>query len=467
MSVQKNPRKNRKGYIYRFTYLGKEYKEEGFKTLDDADRAQTATKHKLHHSDASISQTLTTFSQGYNSYLDDHCKQRFQQNTWRQKTFVCQRFIQFMGNDPLLASIEPTVIRNFLNARKAANDLAGLGNLADDERAYLEKYKYLVARRGSDGNKVANRDLKDLKAFFNWAGTEGGFRIDDPTRVLKFFGEDEDPRYIPPFEDFLAVLEQADDFQVDFIQVCMHTLGRLTEILSLRVDDIDFKARTIELTTRKRGGKGLRRNKIVMSGPLLECLHRRVQELGTGAEYVFPHPNPKYNHYSKHHTVIKEMLDELCEKANVKRFTSYAFRHFGAITLVDSGVTLREIKTILRHTRMSTTDEYLEGLRPSLQRVAEVLGLKLPAKGSPNLATSCEQINQGMPTDSESGKMNEAFSKVLGICRRLMSMVDARFETEQARMCIQLQELASQFTGQDIDFIPINPNKNGEKKWNS
>jgi len=77
--------------------------------------------------------------------------------------------------------------------------------------------------------------------------------------------------------------------------------------------------------------------------------------------------------------VILAATTSLCAKAKVKKFTFYALRHYGALTLANSGkASLREIQHMLRHRRPTTTDNYLKGLKPELKTPAKILGDVLP-----------------------------------------------------------------------------------------
>jgi hypothetical protein len=71
---------------------------------------------------------------------------------------------------------------------------------------------------------------------------------------------------------------------------------------------------------------------------------------------------------------VKYLMERLCEQAGiqsgrlVKFFTFYAFRHFVATRLRDSGkASIYEIQHILGHKRSETTDGYLKGLAPDVK----------------------------------------------------------------------------------------------------
>jgi len=97
------------------------------------------------------------------------------------------------------------------------------------------------------------------------------------------------------------------------------------------------------------------------------------------SEYVFCHPVNKkpYDYRSK-------FLKRACEKAKVKEFGYHALRHYGASKLADAGVPITDIQLILGHQRPTTTDIYLQSIRPSLKEAMKKLEIRsYPTKGTP------------------------------------------------------------------------------------
>jgi site-specific recombinase XerD len=378
VTVYKNPRKNRKGHrdgwIYRFQYLGVEYKEEGFITEKEAEDAEIVIKYKIRHP-STYEPTQITFSQAYNTYLDSYCKIRFQMNTWRQKATVAKLFVQFLDYDPPLNKVTPKQIDDFMNARKKANDLHNLNDLTGEEAEYSEKYDFLVKSKNTDGSKAANRSLRDLRAFFNWAKKRNHLKYNICDQV-EAFGEDQNLRYVPPMNDFIKVIEIADNFELDLLQTLAHTAGRLSECLQLNWrNDVKFDQRVLFLETRKHQGGGISRACIAMSDSLHECLRNRFEEQGGSETYVFPYDD---SHYRKGHARIRDMMENLCQKANVSMFTFHAIRHFCAAILEIYGKTMRNIQQVLRHQKMSTTEIYLRSLIPNTSDSVKVFDDKIP-----------------------------------------------------------------------------------------
>jgi hypothetical protein len=111
-----------------------------------------------------------TFAKVSNEYLDTYSGDFHQKNTFRQKAFVYRTFITFLQDDPAIEDLTPPDITKYLKARKDANNLAMLDGdkLTLRQKEFLQEYSFLVRRQGSDGNKVANRDLKEFKALYAW-----------------------------------------------------------------------------------------------------------------------------------------------------------------------------------------------------------------------------------------------------------------------------------------------------------
>jgi len=364
----------KRGWLTRFMLDGEIYKKEGFPTKSEAAEWEENERYRIKHPEQSTPTMIPlTFARVSNKYLATYSSDFHQKNTYRQKTFVFRTFITFLQEDPAIEDLTPPDFTKYLKARKDANNLAGLDKdkLANRQKEFLEEYSFLVRRQGSEGNKVANRDLKEFKALFTWANRQTIIQH-NPVVNLESYPEEETPRYIPSAEDIARVILAATDWELDFIQTVYHTLGRLSEILRLSWKDINLEKRTVTLRTRKRKGGQIQSDLVPMSETLHSCLRKRWNERDKSSPYVFTKPGGGI--YTKNDKRIKEMMNKLCKEAGVKKFGFHAIRHHVAMILEDSGkATLREIQKMLRHKRPTTTDNYLKGLSPAMKQVASIL----------------------------------------------------------------------------------------------
>jgi integrase len=76
--------------------------------------------------------------------------------------------------------------------------------------------------------------------------------------------EEPKERYVPPKEDIKKVIMAADPDDTDLIQILYFPVGRITEILNLKWDDINFEHNWIRLWTRKRRGGELQEGRLAL-----------------------------------------------------------------------------------------------------------------------------------------------------------------------------------------------------------
>ncbi len=278
-------------------------------------------------------------------YLEDCCV-RMRMNTWRQKLFVFRSFASFLLNvDYPADAITTRQVTDFLNSRAA-----------------------------KAGKKAANRDLRDLKALYNWAINQELFSGRNPAKSILKFPEDPYIAYVPPAEDLAAVRLAATPDQLDFIEVIYHALARKVEATRLTWEDVNFEQRCwLRLYTRKRRGGQLEPQYKPLNKTLYNVLHARWRQRDKQTPHIF-----QFGPYE-----LRRMMPNLCKKAKVKPFGFHSIRHYVASLVNDSGkATTKQIQGLLGHKRQTTTELYLHTLGDSLHAAAQILDLDQPLKGA-------------------------------------------------------------------------------------
>lgn len=361
MSVWKDP--VRKIWVAKFQYQMKQFKKEGFQTRSAALEWEVEKRNELKNPPLP-EPTRLTFSQVSTTYLED-CKDRFQKNTWRQKAFVFRNFLAFINDDPEAESITKQTFTEYLKFRKEQKDEA-------DSKA----------KKTENGVCVANRDLKEFKALYNWCIRQE-LLLKNPCINIESYPEQTNAKYVPPAEDITKVLLAADREDMDLILTLYHTAGRVSEILNLSWEDVNFEKRWVRLWTRKRRGGVLQEDKLAMTDTLYDVLRRRWDNRDKIAAYVFHNADGNRYIYAQK----KDTMKKLCRKARVKIFGFHAIRHHVASILADSGkASLSQIQKMLRHRRTTTTDNYIKTLDPQLRQVANVLDQQGKRDGRLNTA---------------------------------------------------------------------------------
>lgn len=148
-----------------------------------------------------------------------------------------------------------------------------------------------------------------------------------------------------------------------YLLVLIHTVGRIGEINKLKWADI--KEDYLVLRSRKARNSDLKERVI----PLNKVLKEVFDHIPKKGEYVFVNDKNE----GKRYVYRDKFLENLCVKAEVKRFTFHCLRHFGASLLAEKGEPLTNIQHLLGHERATTTDIYLQSLMASLSKTTNKL----------------------------------------------------------------------------------------------
>jgi len=208
---------------------------------------------------------------------------------------------------------------------------------------------------------TANRELRCLRATFNW-GISEKLLTKNPTESIKFLPVDKKLKYVPPSEDIDKIIEVADPDIQDYLWTIRDTLGRVSEINRLTWDDINFEGGYLILYTRKKRGGHLTPRKVPMTERLQKLLERRYRACDKSKPWVFWHTYTSSKTGKKVDGPFKDrkgFMKSLCEKAGVRYFRFHPIRHSGATTMEQNGVPIGSIQSILGHENRSTTEIYL------------------------------------------------------------------------------------------------------------
>jgi integrase/recombinase XerD len=135
---------------------------------------------------------------------------------------------------------------------------------------------------------------------------------------------------------------------------------RISEALALRPVDVNLSVGTV----RVLHGKGGKARTVALDALARSALEAwlAVRPRGRGPLFC-PVSKPGQWIHSNH---IRNRLRRLAERAGIdKRVHPHGLRHTYAIELDEEGFPLRDIRDLLGHSNVSTTDAYLRGLGAS------------------------------------------------------------------------------------------------------
>jgi integrase/recombinase XerD len=154
---------------------------------------------------------------------------------------------------------------------------------------------------------------------------------------------------------------------------------RLSEVISLRVSDIDSSRMLI----RVRQGKG-RKDRYVMLSPVLLELLRRYWRAARPTDYLFP-GQKKDQHLTA--SSVQKACRRAAEASGLQKHVSvHTLRHCFATHLLEAGADIRQIQLLMGHTTPRTTEIYTHVSPQKAQKLTSPLD-SVPTLASPLVAT--------------------------------------------------------------------------------
>jgi integrase len=276
-------------------------------------------------------------------YLSDS-KINYDKKTFDEKRYCFERFYSYMGDVSVL-DVDPPTILEFINDRAK-----------------------------TQSNNAANKDRKNLKAFYSWVQEMYGIMY-DPSAPIKKKPHEKQPRRLIAIRDILKVLLVAQGHDRVLIGAYWHTGARKGEVLRWTWDeDINFEERWVRLGTRKNRSGEMVYEKLWMNDDLYKLLQWQWKNRHPASPYVFCHMNPKSKFYGMPYGERRKTLKALCRIAGVEPFGYHDIRHTVAKYLNDlQKVPIKKVQQVLRHRRQTTTEIYVEGNYTSTQEVLKLL----------------------------------------------------------------------------------------------
>jgi integrase len=328
-----------KGWRYDFTLKGVRHTEAWFKTKAEAKRAEAQKREELTNPSKEVvtdqeqdPSTGMAFLELLNRRLD-HVNTYNSERHYKEYRYLAKRWAK-RWSTLRCDQISESMVEEFMLQRSKVS-------------AY-----------------TANKDLRYLRATFNF-GLKKRLIQSNPTERLDFIPVEKRAKYIPSIEDIDRVIAQADSDTQDYLWVIRDTMARVSEVNRLTWDDVDLKARTVVLYTRKKRGGHLTPRTVPMTDRLLKRLLKRFQDRRIDLPWVFWHrywSRKEQKWVEGPYQDRKMLMASLCKKAGVRYFRYHALRHAGATALDNSNVPLGAIQRLLGHENRTTTEIYLHSI---------------------------------------------------------------------------------------------------------
>lgn len=215
------------------------------------------------------------------------------------------------------------------------------GNVDVNKITYevVEELKQQLLKTGMKQATV-NRHLHALSGVLKHASDRGCLRLLPKIRVYK--EKAHRIKVYTPKEE-AEIMKAASTDMKDLIQVLLHTGARLSEILTLQTQDVNFDSGLIHIWINK----GDRPRSVPMTKAVQEILTRRI----SASDVPFNISMDKVQ-------IEWRYIRRQCKREHDKEFVIHALRHTCASRLVRAGIDLYVVKEILGHSTIKITERY-------------------------------------------------------------------------------------------------------------
>jgi site-specific recombinase XerD len=232
-------------------------------------------------------------------------------------------------------------------------------------RADIEGFmQYLAAQRMSGVTRV--RKLAAIRKFFAFMA-ENKILQGNPAHTVKGARREEKEPNILYKEQYKALLYEASDNIRDYaiIQTFLQTGIRLSELVNLRVDDVDFEHRILTV----RQGKGKKDRQIPLVDEAVKALRNYLRYRNTewieDDEIFFLAKNGT----SLNVSTVKYIVAKYVKKAGIRKKVSvHTLRHTFGAHKADKHMSLATLQELMGHKKKETTLKYIHLAKTNLRQ---------------------------------------------------------------------------------------------------
>ena len=229
---------------------------------------------------------------------------------------------------------------------------------------------YLFTGDKSLSRPTINNKLNRVKSFYRFLLKKGYIGSNPFYRLENLKCCKNLPRNILNVGDMGRLLDDFsiltnDDIMLKSIVELLYGSGlRISEVVTLKLSDIDFDNGYICITESKNNDK---RRRVVAGEVSLKTLkHYLKGKKINSADYLYP---------QKKEGSIKNQLNAKlkreCRRLNLKTVTSHSFRHSIATHILRAGVGIREVQEFLGHKKIASTEIYTRVVVEDLKNIIE------------------------------------------------------------------------------------------------
>jgi len=250
-----------------------------------------------------------------------------------------------------------------------------------DVREYRQYLQEIQKRKAN----TVNRKLASLSSLMRW-GIESGRINADPTIKMKYVKKIvQSPKWLDKNEQYALQRAMEKDLQlaqlrypkrwvtrrrdVSLVTFMLNTGLRLSETVSLKIDDVEISERKGQVLVRQ--GKGNKERIVPLNSDAREALNEWLKvrpSSDCSRLWVSIESGTDQGLTGR---AVQRVLKRYGEDAGIEKLTPHVLRHSFAKNLTNKGVGIEKVAQLLGHENLNTTQIYIKPDFKDLEKALE------------------------------------------------------------------------------------------------
>ncbi len=217
-----------------------------------------------------------------------------------------------------------------------------------------------------------NRKLSSLKAYFRYLKKQGYIKVNPTLKVIS----PKKQKRLPEFVDEQGMNKLFDEIEFEesfegcrdrlMLQLLYHTGIRLSELIGIKVADIDFVQGKLKIL-----GKRNKERFVPITGELVQSLQEYLRCRGdvadaSSSEYLLLTSRGGEIYPSLVYAIVKTNLNLV---TTIKKKSPHVIRHSFATHMLNNGADLHTIKELLGHANLAATQVYTHNTFEKIKKI--------------------------------------------------------------------------------------------------
>ena len=271
--------------------------------------------------------------------------------------------MNFLEQEMRLRNFSPKTIRAYLYYNKELLRFASYKSPKEINKQDIKDYLDFLFNSGKSASTV-NLTINALKFYYEQI-LQRKFFI--PNVGIKRPKKDKKLPIVLSKQEVVSMINFTDNLKHKLIIQILYGSGlRISEVVNLQINDIDFNRNVITI----KSGKGRKDRITILSKQILENVNKYLQQWHPLVYLFESHEAGKKINIRSAQKVVADAI----KRAGVNKAASaHSLRHSFATHLLEAGTNIRYIQELLGHARLETTQIYTKVANNRLREIESPL----------------------------------------------------------------------------------------------